>query len=101
MKDVNEILVWLLGVICSILLVGWRMEKKSDKEKFKLLFEKQNASSVKLGVIENKITAIELYSINMIEEIKLQNVIIAEDITEIKVALASLPKRKKADKRRM
>jgi len=94
MKDVGDLVSWVLGILASLLLLNWRVEKKADNDKFSSLFEEQKLTRAKLSSVETKIDLIDAYHIKSIEEIKAQNIKIAADVTNIRIVVASLPKRK-------
>lgn len=93
MKSFDELIGWLVGVMGGIILIGWRLDKKGDSDKFKALFESQKEMDTKLGIVETKQDKAELYYLKTLEEIKAQQISMAADVTTIKISVAGIPKR--------
>tara|TARA_Y100000034_G_scaffold136730_1_gene215291 strand:+ start:2281 stop:2574 length:294 start_codon:yes stop_codon:yes gene_type:complete len=94
MKEIGDVVGWVVGALFAIVSINYRMDKKRDEDKFKSIDDKQKQLSERMASTEATIAGIQTHYIQTLEDIKNQNNMIASEITEIKVALASIPKRK-------
>ena len=89
MKEYESLITWILGILGTLHIANWGIGKKNDNVKFKTLFDEQNDVKSRLVAMETRMETLA--------EIKLQNKTIATDVTEIKLAIARLPKRQDDD----
>lgn len=92
--SVSEIVAWLLGILGSLALFGYRARIQSDNAKFKSLFDADKAHGERLKAVETKVELIQNHIAEDIDEIKSSCKETSQAITEIKVKLAAMPKRK-------
>lgn len=78
MKEVGDVVTWLVGILGTLTLTSWGMRRRSDNAKFKGLYDEQRSHQERLGIVETRI--------EMLSEIREQNKLMAADITAIKVA---------------
>ena len=93
MKDVGDIIGWIVAGLAALGLFNYKSRVTSDNEKFKTLFDGQRVSEAKAAAMEAELKGISAHFIQTLEDIKNQNSEMAKDVTEIKVGLASIPKR--------
>ena len=93
MKDVSDVIGWVVGGLAAIGFFNYRSRLTSDNDKFKALFDSQRESQSTLASHAAKIEGIQTHFLQALEDIKAQNSEMAKDVTAIKVGLASIPKR--------
>lgn len=93
MKDVSDIIGWIVGGLATLGLFNYKARVTSDNEKFKTLFDSQRINEAKVAAMDAELKGISAHFIQTLEDIKNQNSEMAKDVTEIKVGLASIPKR--------
>ena len=92
-KDTGDILTWIIGALGALGFFNYRSKINSDSENFKSLFDTQRDIETKVATMDAELKGINAHFIQTLEDIKTQNIEMAHDVTEIKVALASIPKR--------
>lgn len=93
MKDVGDIIGWIVGGLVALGLFNYKSRVTSDNAKFKSLFDSQRVTEAKVAVVEAELKGIHAHFIQTLEDIKFQNLEMAKDVTEIKIGLAGIPKR--------
>lgn len=92
-KETTDIIGWIVGGLGALGLFNYRTRILSDNEKFKTLFDAQRVSESKAAAMEAELKGISAHFMQTLEDIKIQNVKIGDDITKIKVSIAGIPKR--------
>ena len=92
-QSVGDVVGWIVGGLAALAFYNYKTDKKSDNDKFKSLFDGQRSTEAKVVAIEVELKGIHAHFIQTLEDIKAQNSEMARDVTEIKIGLASIPKR--------
>ena len=99
MKDATDIVTWVIGGLAAIAFFNYKARVISDNEKFKALFDQQRKAESKVAAMDAELKGISAHFIQTLDDIKNQNYEMGRDITEIKVGLAAIPKRRNDDDR--
>ncbi len=95
MKDVTDVIGWIIGGLTTLVFFGWRYDKREVDKQITIITDRQRDGLARMSVIEAKVDGIQAHYIQTLEDIKAQNIDMAKDVIEIKLAIASLPKRKR------
>ncbi|MBL4588291.1 hypothetical protein JKY79_03020 [Candidatus Babeliales bacterium] len=94
MKDVTDLVTWIMGILATVVLFGWRYDKNKTDKRLDVIIDRQRDGATRLSVAETKISSIQEHYMQTLEDIKIQQSDMAKDVTAIKIAVASLPKRR-------
>ncbi len=94
MKDISDIIGWIIGGLTALVFFGWRYDKKETDDRIDTLYDRQREGLARMAVAETKIDGIQEHYMQTLDDIKMQQLKMAEDVTAIKVAVASMPKRR-------
>ena len=94
MKDVSDVIGWIVSFLGALFFINYRASSKDDSDKFKMIFAEQKNQGEKIVENRSKIETLSAHYTEVLDDIKSQGKQTAKDISEIKVAIASIPKRK-------
>jgi len=93
MKDINDIATMVIGALAAIGFFNYKTRITTDEQRFNKLANQQSETDKAIAKLEADLKGVSTYFIKTLEEIKNQNARMSSDITDIKVSLASIPKR--------
>ena len=101
MEKLTDLIAWILGALLAIVLFFVRKQSMTTDDKFKVMAEKlekmddvQDQANERLTKVEMKMEAISEHYIKVLDELKAKQDRTFDEVTEIKVLLAAIPKRK-------